>query len=260
MTAALGPAIPTWNGSAWEYIISYAVPPADAALVNNGDKYQVMVATTLSNLSDVNCRFSDATNIVVLNVLDCGNPLTTKLISFAGSIKNNGAALRWTTTTENEPLNFDVEKSYDGINFIQLTTISSYNDYNSILNIYSYTDPELFTGKAYYRIKMRNSYNRAVLSRTVQLSLNPDAFAFVSVINPFSSELLFDVSSDHNGKADAELIDQFGKVVKRSSFAIAVGVNDRIFSNTEILSPGIYILRVQSGESVIQKRVLKQNR
>src|SRR6185369_11777343 len=51
VTAALGPATPFWNGTAWEYVSSYTVPPSQTQLANNGDLYRVVVATTLSNLS-----------------------------------------------------------------------------------------------------------------------------------------------------------------------------------------------------------------
>ncbi|HYM94013.1 MAG TPA: T9SS type A sorting domain-containing protein [Chitinophagaceae bacterium] len=257
-TAAQGPASPSWNGSAWQYVTSYTVPPSDAGMANNGDQYRLVVATTTSNLSDVNCRFTDVTSIVVLNVIDCGTPLNARFISFTGNLINSKGKLNWTTTKEDEPFYFDIEKSFDGLNFIKIYSVNSYNDYNASFNTYSFTDPEILKGKAYYRIKMRNTNNVATLSRTVQLSPGTNQFSFVSVINPFGNELIFDISSAKSGRAGAEIIDQFGKIINRSSFDITTGINHIDFPNTDILPNGIYILRVQLEESVIQKRVLKQ--
>lgn len=260
VTAAAGPAIPFWNGTAWEYVTSYTVPVSQTTIANNGDKYRLVVATTIANLSDVNCRFTDAVNIITLAVIDCGFPLDAQLISFIGRISNENAVLKWTTSGENELLHFDVEKSYDGTNFSVIATIDSYNDYTSELNTYSFTDPQQLTGRNYYRIAMRNDRGQSKYSRTIQLTVNPDVFSFISVVNPFNSELVFDLSSDYNSKANAELIDQSGRTVKRRSFDIITGVNHLTLDNTGVLAPGIYILRVQSAGGLIQMRVMKQNK
>ncbi len=259
VTPPSGPSVPFWNGTAWEYVSSYTVPISQTTVANNGDLYRLVVATTIGNLSDVNCRFTDGGNIT-LTVIDCGIPLATELLSFIGRISNERAVLKWTTSSEAEPLNFDVEKSYDGSNYSVIATVESYNDYTSELNTYSFTDPEPVTGKVYYRIKMRNDRGQNKSSRTLQLSILPNVFSFVSVINPFSNQLSFEVSSDKSGKAEADLIDQLGKVVKKMSFDIPAGISNLSIDNTGGLSTGIYILRIQMAGNNIQKRVMKQNK
>jgi hypothetical protein len=106
---------------------------------------------------------------------------------------------------------------------------------------------------------MRNTDNLFSYSRTLQLSTGIDNFAFVSVINPFSYELLFDVSSARDGRAKAELTDQFGNPIKRRSFDIREGVSQLSFDNTGTLPVGIYILRLELEGKVIYKKVMKQN-
>lgn len=259
ITAALGPASPAMVGSNWQYVVSYNVPPSDAELANNGDQYRLVVATTTSNLSDANCRFTDAINIITLNVMDCGTPLNVHLISFSGDVTNAKTTLKWTTTKEDVPYYFDVERSYDGANFTKIATINSYNDYNSSLNEYSYTDPDPLTKDTYYRIRMRNSSNTITFSRTIKMSLNPDAFSFATVVNPFNSSLIFDINTDHSSIVNAELVDQLGKIIRKNSFDVTSGLNHLAFSDTGALPMGIYFLRLQSGEAVIQKKVLKQS-
>jgi hypothetical protein len=184
--------------------------------------------------------------------------LETQLVSFNGHIINNQAVLEWITALENESLHFDVEKSTDGINFVTIATLNSYNDYSSEQNIYSFTDPVQMTQKAYYRIKMRNNHTQSKYSRTIQLSVIPDILSFISVINPFNNELVFDVSSGYNVKANAELIDQFGKIVKKTSFTINKGVSHIVLDKANVLSTGIYILRVQTAGTSIQRKVMKK--
>jgi hypothetical protein len=258
VTAPAGPAAPFWNGTAWEYVTSYTIPISQTQMANAGDKYRLVVATTLANLSDINCRFTDPGNIITLNVIDCGIVLNTKLISFTGNLSNQSASLRWVTTGEDEPIVFDIERSYDGTNFSTIATVNSYQDYVSEQSIYSYTDPEQLTDKAFYRIKMQNDNGQSVYSRTIQLSSSPGTFSFISVINPFNSELVFDISSDRNCRVNAELVDAAGKTLRRKSFDLATGVNHMVLDGTNKLAAGIYFLRVQSEKATIYRRVIKQ--
>jgi hypothetical protein len=257
VTVALGPASPYWNGTAWEYVCSYTVPPSQTQVSNNGDLYRVVVATTLSNLSDVNCQFTDGASILTLRVIDCGIGLSTQLLSFNGYVSDNNAILKWSTATETEPLLFDIEKSTDGSAFSVIATINSSNDYVSEEHYYSFADPSLLTGKTYYRIKMRNISGASIYSRAILLAASADSFFFISVINPFSNELVFEVAADHNGSAEATLIDQSGRTVSKRAFTIAAGINRLALTKTEQLATGIYFLRLQSGAVIIQKRVIK---
>ena len=259
VTVTAGPATPVWNGNSWQYIVSYTIPPANTTMDNDDDKYRLAVATTSSNIANPGCQFSDATSIVALSVITCGPILNTQLISFNGSLVNTKALLKWTTAKEDELLYFDVEKSYDEINFAAIGTVNGLDDNSSSLNTYSFTDPVSVSGNVYYRLKIRNNSSLSSFSRTIKLILDPDIFSFVSVINPFNNELKFAISSDKSGKTNAELIDQFGQILKRNSFTINPGINYLSFPDTRALSVGIYILRLQPGNSVIQKQVLKQN-
>jgi hypothetical protein len=259
VTGPIGPVVPVWNGTAWQYVSSYTIPPANTTLANSNDLYRLVVATTSANLSDANCRSTDPTTIVTITVIDCGQPLDTKLIAFSGKISNSKATLKWTTDIENGPIYFDIEKSLNGSGYITVATVDGYNNPGASQNNYSFTDPDDINGKAYYRIKMRNPDNHETYSKTLQLSTGIETFSFVSVINPFTSELSFDIESAKDGTARAELVDQFGKPVRRRAFDINAGVTQLAFDNTGILPAGIYILRVELTGMIIYKKVIKQN-
>jgi len=258
VTGPLGPAAPFWNGTAWEYVTSYTIPPSQTLMINNGDKYRLVVATTLANLSDINCRFTDVANIITLNVIDCGIPMATQLLSFSGQLDNQQAALKWTTAVENEPLVFDVEKSTDGINFSVVASVNSNKDYGAGQNTYYFTDPARVSAKTFYRVRMKNALGQSRYSRIIQLGADPESFAFVSVISPFGNELSFEVSSALNDKADAELIDMTGTTIQKKYFNLATGINSLVMEKTTSLPAGVYFLKVRCGSNTIQKKVLKQ--
>jgi hypothetical protein len=184
VTGAIGPVSPYWNGSAWEYVSTYVVPPGQTQLINNGDRYRLVTSTTLANLSNPSCSFTDQGSIVTIRVIECGIPLQAQLIAFSGRLSGQRAELKWTTTRENEPLLFDILRSTDGVSYAIIATLNSYQDYSREENNYLFNDPVSPAGKIYYRIIMRNSNNRSAYSRVIQLSAATDPLSFVSVANP----------------------------------------------------------------------------
>jgi hypothetical protein len=256
VTAASGPAIPVWNGSAWQYVTSYSIPPSQTLITNNGDLYRLVVATTLSNLSDANCRFTDLANIITLNVIDCGNPLVIQFMSFNAHLINEQAVLQWIVSNDDESVQYEVQKSFDGIYFNSIATI---NAYGGSSNTYYFTDPQTVSGNVFYRIRIRSQNNRERYSRVIHLSANMDKLYLSSLINPFNTELIFDLYTDKGGNAEACLIDQFGKIVRRQTFELLSGLNNLKLEHTDALSPGIYFLRIRSAGKILHHAVMKQH-
>lgn len=251
--------IPYWNSTlnVWEYVTSYTTPVTTIA--DSGKLFRLVAATSSINLGFADCRTTDVMNNITLSVLDCGEVLSKKLISFNGRMSNNNGILSWITNETSEQLYFDIEKSVDGINFSIITTINSNRVEGE--NFYSYTDPTPIEQRAYYRVKMRDFGGRTTYSRILQLSASAatPVFSFISVINPFSQSLIFDISSSKTGTAKADLIDQLGNTVKRKSIDIRDGITQFTFDNTNNLPVGIYILKVQMDEVTITRKVVKQN-
>lgn len=245
------------TGSEWEYVAQYTVPPAQTLPANSGDKYRLIVATSASNLANANCRSTDAANAITMNVITCGPVLNVRLASYNGKVNSNKAVLKWTTLDEGEQLYYDIEKSYDGGNFTPIGTIDG--QFNGGSNQYGFTDPQDLAGKTYYRIKMRTVDNRSLYSRILQLPADAEAFTFGSVVNPFTNTLYFDLSAVKAGKVNAELVDQFGKPVRRKTLDIREGINQFFFDNTNNLPNGLYILKVEMDGATLVRKVMKQN-
>ncbi len=258
VTAPAGPAVPVWNGSAWEYIVSYTIPVSETQPANNGDKYRLVVATTLGNLSDAACRFTDQGSIITIQVIVCGIPLHARLLSFSGREVTGHAALQWTTTGEDEALLFDVERSSDGNNYSVIATISGNYPHAAETNMYVYTDPAPLPAKAFYRIRMRGTDSKPVYSKTLSFSAQPGSLSFVSLINPFSAQLQFEISLPGAGRTCTELIDPTGRSLRKNYFDLPGGVSRLQIPRTEILPAGLYFLRVESGGHAIQRTVVKQ--
>ena len=257
ITTPAGPVVPYWNGSSWEYVVNYTVPPSFTQLSNNGDMYRVVVATTLSNLSDINCRFTDAGGIR-LNILDCDTPLNTSLLSFTGRKINGHAFLEWSASGENETVTYNIEKSSDGNTFETIGTAGGRGGQASPNNSYSFTDPVVITASAFYRLRMVNSGGNTKFSNTVVLYSNDQTgFSFVSVVNPFDREISLQITTAEGGLLRIMLMDQTGRIVMEQKKEIGIGLSRLNLYDTGSLPAGAYYLKLYLNGKTIQKKLIR---
>jgi len=247
----------TVNGSNYQFVTTYRIPATNTTLADSADLYRLVVATTSSNLSDINCLSTDLTTIVTLNVLNCGVPLGIDFISFSGKLNHGNADLIWTTSKENEPVFYTIERSEDGTDFSTVGVLPGHNNPNTANNTYKFTDLNVH-GRVWYRIAMINKDGQKKYSRTIILEDNTQGFGLTSVINPFSAQLDFGITVSDNSRIDVTLLNMSGKPVRQVSFNVYEGVNTLTVVNTEVLSTGMYILQIRNKDQIINKKVMKK--
>ncbi|MEZ4830309.1 MAG: T9SS type A sorting domain-containing protein [Bacteroidia bacterium] len=74
--------------------------------------------------------------------------------------------------------------------------------------------------------------------------------------NPFGEMLTLDYQTEYSGTINISLIDLTGRVFYRESVEGAAGRYNKMLS-TRNLASGMYLLRIQQGEKVLVKRVVK---
>ncbi|RYZ45634.1 MAG: T9SS type A sorting domain-containing protein, partial [Chitinophagaceae bacterium] len=258
IAGATGVGAPVWNGSTWQYVTSYTLTPPFTQLANNGNKYRVVVGTTAANMLNTNCNFTDGVAIITLNVIDCTPVLGVNLLSFGGKLQGGRALLDWSTSKEAEPVSFEVERSFDGLNYYRIALFSGVNDPSKNSNPYSFADTTLLAGKTFYRIAVNTASGRRVQSHTIQLQGTAETFALQNVINPFRNVISFDIETSGSGKLEAAILDTHGRKVKDKSFAVNAGISNLVLENTGDLLPGIYILQLQYRDKIITRKLVKK--
>lgn len=251
----VGTGSPAWNGSDWEYFTAY--PTFVAAAADSGLKFRVVVASTASNISDPSCSFADVTSVLTLSVIDCGAPLSTDIISFSGNLTGNTVQLNWTTSREEEQVHYIVERSLDGRNFNAIATLNGFNNNNTEVNYYSWSEPYLQNQILFYRIKLAAA-NKQKLSRIIKINSRSETFDLV-VPNPFTNNLSAEITITQPQLVYLQLIDNSGKTVRRQKFVLVSGNNSLQMDHTSSLPKGLYTLQLQSaGHTLINKKLLKQ--
>jgi hypothetical protein len=249
-----GTGSPTWNGTAYEYFTAY--PTFVASQADSGTKFRVVVASTSTNIATTTCSFSDVTSVLTLNVINCGSALQTDIISFSGNITNNNVQLNWTSAHEDGNAQYIIEKSIDGNTFTTAGSVNGSINSNE-LAYYNWSEPYSASKFNYYRIKLVdqgiNKY-----SRTIKLGTAIDPITVSNIPNPFKDKLVADVTVNDAQVIYLQLIDNFGKVVRRQQFATSGGVNHLILNDTDNLPLGMYIVQIQAGTELINKKVMKQ--
>jgi hypothetical protein len=139
-----------WTGSAWEYF-----PATVSGTGTTTDPYvaRVIGITELGKFG-----------------LTSFAPLPLRLLSFNGVLKNDRANLSWSATEQVNVSHFDVEESTDGTAFRKIGAVDA--SINNAINNYSFVNPTILSGKAYYRLKIvdfdgRSQYSSVVFLRNI---------------------------------------------------------------------------------------------
>ena len=251
---APGTGTPVVNGSGeYEYTVSY--PQFVATQADNGTQYRLVVATTPSNLSSA-CALSGNTDLT-LNIDPCTPILRTDFISFNAKQDGIYSHLKWTTNKEIENLEFTIEGSEDGRVFSRLAVISSGGLSDNLLNSYDWSHPYR-QSKYYYRIKMKGVYTGERYSRIISVDGLASNATFVSVVNPFYSQLNAEIQAKQPGIVRAQLINNNGIIVQTQNFTLQQGTNRIVMKNVETLPSGMYTLKIMSNQYTVTKKVIKQ--
>ena len=242
----------------YEYVTSYTIPSSQTNVSDSGNRYRVIVATTNTNLGSGDCQVTDGVSIISLSVLDCGAVLSTDILGINGKIQNGHTQLNWSTSFEDGPVSYFVEKSWDGSSFQKIGELQGYVN-GSGTNYYHFLETEPLTKQAWYRITLNAANRKRKHSQIIPLKPALPAFELVNVINPFKEQLRFDISLARNTALTIELYDNNGRLVRREKQLAFTGVNSLKLDNTGNLSPGVYTLRISNEEGKgITRRVLNR--
>jgi len=130
--------IQEWPGSAWGNPISFGVG------VNTG------IGTM---------TFTDANIRGYYVIVAASNPLPVKLLDFQASRNEATSLLHWTTASEWNSRDFEIQRSNDGTSFETIGQVAAQGESGNS-NQYEYVDESPFQAKNYYRLKEVDNDNR----------------------------------------------------------------------------------------------------
>jgi hypothetical protein len=184
------------------------------------------------------------------------SPLPVTTVYFNGYQKDNYAILEWKTAAEYNNKGFELEKSFDGINFVKIGFIDGAGT-SALTNNYSFTDKTKLTNVQYYRLKQIDFDFKTTISNIVTLKTDTkQVLDLISVSNPFKSTINLLFSKPLTQPINVELFDLTGKKVFTSKIP-AGNLSIIEFKVPEKLSKGSYVINITEGNLKFVKQLVK---
>lgn len=190
-----------------------------------------------------------------------GNPamsvLPLQLINFKGSLQNKTTVLQWETTHETNVAHFDIERSSDGVNFEQISTVVA-NGKDK--NLYSHTDEEAANQGSpvlYYRLKIVDGNQEFKYSHLIRVAFK--ASTMVSIFpNPINEALNLKLDLEKAGHVQILITDIQGRVVYKQNKFIPSGLSD-IKINSKSWPAQAYLLQISDSDKkvLVAKKIIK---
>ena len=189
------------------------------------------------------------------------SPLPVELLYFKGLLADKTVNLAWATATEINNDHFTIERSADGQNFYELANVKGAGNSVTVQN-YSYDDKEPLTGISYYRLKQTDINGTSVYTGNVVEINNGGANSLKQLNmepNPFKGNLKVNFATADKGSMQVTVSDLSGKTVYTETATYIQGSN-ALNLNLDNLTDGIYILKMQMGNTVNTQRIVKSTR
>lgn len=224
------------------------IDPADADIVWNAIASRWEVSFNVTGFSG----FFVHTSAAAL-------PLT--LIRFAGTRINGYNLLQWTTASESNTSDFEIQRSDNGTDFSTVGTMPAAGNSSSELQ-YQYSDKSVQTIAVpfvWYRLKMIDKNGQYTYSNMVKISSNANGELTVTVApNPFRQHIFVELVSPQQEEAELMLTDISGKIMVNQKALLVKGDNQLQLIGENLYSHNVYILRVTTKNSTRIMRLLKE--
>ncbi len=216
----------------------------------NGNTLNISITQKWNSVSSI---WQDSARDTYTYNSNCLLPIT--LLNFNAIHQNNKVQLSWNTAGEVNSDHFNIQRSSDAVNFINIGKVNAAGLSSSQMS-YSFTDDisQLKTNKVYYRLQQEDKDGKITLSNIAAISITGRTLQFLLLPNPARNyfTIIPDGSIDLN-KTTISISSVSGKVLIQQKLS-GVG-NQKI--NISSLPKGIYVVSlITNGNIQTQKLVV----
>lgn len=189
--------------------------------------------------------------------------LPVSLESFTGEKTGTRNLLKWSTSTEQNNLGFEIQYSSNGTDFANLSFVNSKaanGNSASVLN-YDFSDANNFNTNAFYRLKQIDKDGKSSYSNVVFLKGSKNNRLSLSTLypNPAHNSLNLTLDAQVEDNVNIEVRDIAGKIVLRQPSSVVIGEN-KLPLNVASLPGGSYFIKAisKNGETTSVSKFVKQ--
>jgi hypothetical protein len=185
------------------------------------------------------------------------------LKDFFGLPDTDGVMLSWSTMTEINNKQFEIERSTNGYDFSTVTIVAGAGNSNT-LRYYEAKDFSPVAGTSYYRLKQTDFNGDFAYSDLISVNVEKKEAGCIlkTIPNPCIGRCSFVMENcdDNNGeKISFFVFDALGNIVYSETGMIQPGSTSFAFNSENGLSPGVYIVRGMAGNKELEDKFIYQN-
>lgn len=216
-------------------------------------KTVTLVINSTANFSNVTLpqgitatwRGTGSTKLLNLDFTNYTPTIPVELVSFSAQAKGTTALLNWETAFERRFQGFEIERSFDGTNYVPIGKVKA----NGNPSKYAFEDNNL-RKTSYYRLKMLDNDGSFDYSKIASILIESK---YIVKITPSVSDNTVLVETDFNDRIDATIgvYNQAGKLMLQKTVTRLETISMDNFPQ------GLYFVRVNHGQDFWVKKVIK---
>lgn len=196
----------------------------------------------------------------IINILSSGSPcgvLPITISQWSGVYKNNKTYLNWQAENTTSFSHFVVERSTDGVHFSPLGDVAAISS-GAPTQPYSFEDAFPVDGVNYYRLKLVDLNAQFTYSGVLIIRTNGSGIQITASPNPFIDHVVITIQSATDEAANLRVFNSEGKLVWRKTTYVNAGTNVQYFNELQTLPKGMYLIKVNKGNTTGEFKLLKQ--
>jgi len=231
----------------------------DVAADGGGNAYATGYYNAAANFGTFQVTSAGDDEIFVTKVGDFEIPV--ELISFNAVNINGAVNLAWVTATETNNMGFEIERSFDKVNFNKIAFING-NGSSSSVNNYNYIDNFNYNGVVYYRLKQLDYDASYKYSDIVEINLNiPNKFSLEqNYPNPFNPNTTISYNLQSDGFVSLKVFDVLGKEVETLINQVQTVGSYKTNFNAGNINSGIYFYSLKITDKISGNIIFNQSK
>jgi hypothetical protein len=235
------------SGISYNWNFGANATPATSTAATPATKWTTIGSQPVTvDISNASCLVTTLSTTVMVT-----GSLPLNFTSFTGIIKNNKAALSWSTTNEVNNKFFIVERSLNGRNFDSVGQVQAGNNTS---NTYSFNENNT-NATSYYRIKQVDINGSYTYSSVITLKNTGSSKDVTVYPTQATSTINYVLSSEAPATVTVQVYNITGQPVISQQATLMQGLNVRSV-NVSGLVVGSYVLRIQipaTGDNLVKQ-------
>lgn len=198
---------------------------------------------------------ADTVDVAAFTLCDV---LAGDFLDLKGVYDNGNAQLNWKVANNQLAQYFEIQRSYDGVNFFTIDKVYKDNKQSAAAS-YQYNDAGVSpgTGNIFYRIILLSSTNKPKYSNTIVIATADLRKNVVNLFpNPVKDNAQLQVSSLSNAKLRIDIFDAAGRAISSQTAIVQKGNNVLVLDGLAHQPNGIYVALIRIGEETYNKKIV----